>query len=414
MFSMVKKKKEFIMLNRLNNKINIISSEYEDFNDSRRNYSGLIPDNFILSSSANMFTALKDQTLYRYDFDSDKVYLKDTMQLGYTPTCCSYSPDDKFYIIGTPNNTIEIYHPESKSLIFSYKLLDSSNAASIARLYGTDYFLVTCTNESIKKIPWNFSNSSIKAHFAARQRKVKANSPVDFFSYSTGSPDSYFWDFGDGTTSNEVNPIHSYTKAGRYNVKLIAYKSNIADTLVKVEYVLVSNLRASFRADTLNGEAPFKVQFTNTTEQPYISSFWDFGDGQQSTEANPLHTYTFDRQFSVQLIVTDTIVYDTLSKDNYIKVNLPNAVSDQNAKNIEVNVYPNPADEYLNFEIENISSISCNITVYDVLGNMVFSAERYDTLIKIDLSHFATGMYYYKFLFGGSHSPKTGMFQVVK
>jgi PKD repeat protein len=47
---------------------------------------------------------------------------------------------------------------------------------------------------------------------------------VDFHNTSTNS-NSFLWDFGDGTTSTSVNPSHTYTTLGLYNVKLIAYAS---------------------------------------------------------------------------------------------------------------------------------------------------------------------------------------------
>lgn len=40
------------------------------------------------------------------------------------------------------------------------------------------------------------------------------------FNNKSAKSGNYTWDFGDGTTSNEVSPVHKYTKAGQYNVKL--------------------------------------------------------------------------------------------------------------------------------------------------------------------------------------------------
>ena len=40
------------------------------------------------------------------------------------------------------------------------------------------------------------------------------------FTNTSAKTGSFVWDFGDGTTSNEANPVHKYSKAGIYNVKL--------------------------------------------------------------------------------------------------------------------------------------------------------------------------------------------------
>ena len=49
---------------------------------------------------------------------------------------------------------------------------------------------------------------------------------VSFTDQSTGSPTSWFWDFGDGSTSDLQNPIHTYTAEGNYTVNLTASNGN--------------------------------------------------------------------------------------------------------------------------------------------------------------------------------------------
>ena len=60
------------------------------------------------------------------------------------------------------------------------------------------------------------------------------NYTFDFQNTSTGSPISYLWNFGDGTTSTEVNPSHTYAEVGVYPVRLIVNNlEGCPDTLVR-------------------------------------------------------------------------------------------------------------------------------------------------------------------------------------
>ena len=53
-----------------------------------------------------------------------------------------------------------------------------------------------------------------------------SNKQVNFVDTSTGGPTSWFWSFGDGLTSSQQNPIHTYTNAGTYTVTLTAANSS--------------------------------------------------------------------------------------------------------------------------------------------------------------------------------------------
>src|SRR5690606_22581544 len=55
------------------------------------------------------------------------------------------------------------------------------------------------------------------------------DAPVSFSnasSISSGSIDGYFWDFGDGNTSTDENPLHSYAASGSYTITLIAISNS--------------------------------------------------------------------------------------------------------------------------------------------------------------------------------------------
>src|SRR5881398_3098947 len=53
---------------------------------------------------------------------------------------------------------------------------------------------------------------------------------VQFTDNSTGSPTSWFWDFGDGHTSKQANPSNIYTIPGRHRVKLVVQNAVSADS----------------------------------------------------------------------------------------------------------------------------------------------------------------------------------------
>ena len=132
---------------------------------------------------------------------------------------------------------------------------------------------------------------------------------VVFDAQLDGIVTEYWWDFGDGQTSTEPNPIHTYTVVGIFNVTLTARLlldgCSQEDTEIKQGYIVVSNLRADFLATPSAGEVPLTVQFTDLSAGTPISWLWDFGDGATSTQQNPVHQYDQTGLYDVKLTVQD-------------------------------------------------------------------------------------------------------------
>ena len=63
---------------------------------------------------------------------------------------------------------------------------------------------------------------------------------INFSDLSENSPTYWFWDFGDGSTSNDVNPLHTYVESGIYDVKLVTGNNFGTDTLLKEQFVTVN------------------------------------------------------------------------------------------------------------------------------------------------------------------------------
>lgn len=62
---------------------------------------------------------------------------------------------------------------------------------------------------------------------------------VEFTDLSQGLPTSWLWDFGDGTTSTQQHPQHTYTSSGTYTVKLKVCNSYGCDSITKLNYITV-------------------------------------------------------------------------------------------------------------------------------------------------------------------------------
>jgi gliding motility-associated-like protein len=130
---------------------------------------------------------------------------------------------------------------------------------------------------------------------------------VDSSYTSGGYPiTGWIWDFGDGQTSTQQNPFHSYPASGNYDVSLIATSSiGCHDTLLKTIYVMpVPDAEFTF-SNICNGS------FLHLTDQSTITSGsvnqweWDFGDSASvETTHNPIHGYPIAGNYIVTLIAT--------------------------------------------------------------------------------------------------------------
>ncbi|MDJ1502660.1 PKD domain-containing protein [Xanthocytophaga agilis] len=128
---------------------------------------------------------------------------------------------------------------------------------------------------------------------------------------NNGSIQQWDWNFGDSqsaeNSSTSPNPIHAFTSAGTYQVKLKVTNSfGCIDSLTKSITVIASPV-ANFTAQSNCNTR--EVIFTNTSQPPsggsIISWYWDFGDNSTpSTEQNPSHTYSQIGTYTVQLTVT--------------------------------------------------------------------------------------------------------------
>lgn len=149
--------------------------------------------------------------------------------------------------------------------------------------------------------------------------------PVTFTNNSTGPGTlTYLWDFGDGTTSTQQTPSHTYTTTGAYNVSLAVTSSNgCTDTLRKTAGVNIQNIATSFTApDSVCALSP--ANFNNTSSPTAQSSNWIFADGTTSTAVSPSKAFSTAGNYTVQLIQTYTYCTDSFSKS--IKV-LPKPVA---------------------------------------------------------------------------------------
>ena len=134
---------------------------------------------------------------------------------------------------------------------------------------------------------------------------------IEFTDNSSNNPTGWLWDFGDGNTSTQQNPTHTYATAGNYTVCLTASNSAGSNTFcmtVSVSFAPIANFTSS---DSGGGT----IIFTDNSSNNPTSWVWDFGDGNTSTQQNPTHTYTATGTYTVCLTVTNNAGSNTICMD---------------------------------------------------------------------------------------------------
>lgn len=163
-----------------------------------------------------------------------------------------------------------------------------------------------------------------KAIFRAYPTEGKPSLTVRFQSFSEGDVIRYFWEFGDGTSSIEKNPNHTYTAEGIYTVKLtiitstgatgITTKSNYIEVSNEIitpffYYELVDN-NPAYSTETAAAlmEDPGIFRFVDQTDGDISQRYWIFDDGTSEAVLDPdihviTHTYDVPGNYNPSLLV---------------------------------------------------------------------------------------------------------------
>jgi PKD repeat protein len=146
---------------------------------------------------------------------------------------------------------------------------------------------------------------------------------VNFYDQSVGGGTQRTWNFGDGTTSNLLNPVHTYAQAGYYNVTLTigALGTTCHDTISQTIYVTGNSgggcQSAFYFVPDSSSNNTFL--FFNQSTGNIFSYLWDFGDGGTSNLVNPVHQFAAPGIYTVCLTVQgDSNCFDVSCQTIYI------------------------------------------------------------------------------------------------
>ncbi|MCX6252423.1 MAG: PKD domain-containing protein [Bacteroidetes bacterium] len=204
-----------------------------------------------------------------------------------------------------------------------------------------------------------------------------SGNPTYFYDHSVlgDTTMSYWhWNFGDLTakvdTSLLKDPIFYYKTDGDYTTRLIVRDKNgcldTVDSLVNVYVTPVSSFTFTQNVNGLTGKLLMDNQSIGAD-----SYFWDFGNGETSTDQNPIVSYKQDGTYIIKLIssnqyqCSDTTYYkyDVLFKGLYI----PNAFSPTNT-NVAVRL----------FKPVGMNLKQYHIMVFDTWGHMLWESVKLD------------------------------------
>jgi C1A family cysteine protease/chitodextrinase len=162
----------------------------------------------------------------------------------------------------------------------------------------------------------------LAASFSASTTSGSVPLKVQFTDKSTGTPTAWSWNFGDGYTSTEKNPLHTYSNKGIYSVNLWTSNAVSASSVTKNSYInaLIEPPVAALSASTTSGKVPLTVQFTDQSTGSPTSWKWSFGDGTYSTSKNPVKTYGTAGKYDVTLTVDNSGGQSAVRRIKYVTV----------------------------------------------------------------------------------------------
>ncbi len=250
-----------------------------------------------------------------------------------------------------------------------------------------------------------------QAMFTFAQNPNSLNT-IEFKNLSFGNISSILWEFGDGYTSSEKNPTHTYSSNGVFYVRLTVRSENCESTTSMIVFIdpnaFYDNECNALFLPMLFVDS-LQVAFLNLSSTDATTFKWNFGDSTTSAEARPLHTYRTQGIYEVTLTIT-TANGCTSTFRSTINLNTQNftgnpayrtATVTTNADEVEAirnfKLYPNPAKEELTLEFNAPTSGNYQVQIFSLEGKLMQTNRESVTSgsnrTPLNISNLPSGMY---------------------
>lgn len=306
----------------------------------------------------------------------------ETLNVG-NDSCKYFNPSFGFKVDG-----MVIYYEASKGDSFSYNWTFGNIGSSTDRHGKFDFkkpgkYLVCvtikdnktgCVKSVCKWVVLRKKDTSDPCKNFNPKVSFKINNGTVEFSVNGTKNAKYLWDFGDSSKrSDSRNPVHKYTKAGKYTVCVIIYDAKRKCTKKECFSIEIKH-SSSDPCDKFKPKFAYSVKgnyvLVEADKMTGVQYFWNWGDKQTDTGRVADHTYKRDGKYTICLTAYDsstrckkTVCSTVILKQQFI---LPN-----NGDKDYLNVYPNPAVNEVSVETKEYSE--ARISVKDVHGVEVLS-----------------------------------------
>lgn len=275
---------------------------------------------------------------------------------NFLPVSTTFSAPDTVCI----NDSVHFINtstPAPAGATWSFGDGNGSNVLSPVKSYATaGLYTVKLVNDyghctdSVSR-PIRIAPKPVASFTASDTFKCQPPFTVQFTSTSTGAT-AWSWDFGDGNTSSQQNPSHTYNSYGSFTVKLvITSAAGCTDSITRPDYIRIVKPVIQFTGLPQRGCIPYNASFgaTVTTQDNVTSYNWNFGDGNSSSAASPTHVYTVQGIYTVILTITT-------STGCTIVDSFPQAVKVGNKPQTNFSAVPNPVCAFQAVQFTDLSS----------------------------------------------------------
>jgi len=196
----------------------------------------------------------------------------------------------------------------------------------------------------------------------------------------------YTWSLGDGNSSTDPNPSHFYeeTQTTTYFVKLDLTTSEGCSNQFTDAITVNEKPHCDFKWDY--NFHTLEVQFIPDSLN-YSTYAWDFGDGNSSSDASPIHKFANENRYTVTVNMTDNQGCECSSTENLRGNNV--GIDKLNSEYFSIFPNPNNGQFYLKVTDLDLSTFR----VMNSIGKVVLEGET-STHVAIDLKGKTAGLYF--------------------